>query len=1115
MSVARRLALGLLLLPLAVALPQASGQTGGGDRKPAPPPPAPDRKPTPVPEAEKKPRLEDFRLPADAVVVICEKAADALRMVPDSVVLPARKYQDLLDEVARLREQLAARRAVPPSRFALKGKVEGNLALLTAQVDFVTERPDALVALACGQGVATAALLDGHTPLFAPDPDGFTLQVAHPGEHQLTLELTVPLVARRGGPALELSLPRAAVTTLDLGLPAEARDARVGGRPVAETLLTLKDDRLAGGLAPADRRLEVSWKTPLPPAGTPLLAADGRVVVHVDPTGTTTQAELTLRAEAGQVDTWRVLVPHGADLRVAREDEGRLNGPVGAAEQPGGTSLRTLHLHEASAEPLRVTVTTHGPVPKSGTAAVAVGPFAVLGAARQSGTVLVRNSADALHLDYRTTGPLRRQWPLGDDDRRAFPDLVAAFRYGGVGTPEAAPAPPASSPRPAPWLTVDVEAVHGQLKVQAAHELKLEHDETGGLVWYSTTTFQATPRLADVEQLRVLLPAGWERLDGETPANHVVTLKLNRPPGEAPLAPVTVTLRGRYTEHRSTEGRAELTLPRALDAVDEGGEITVGVDRPLGLVPPAATAGMEPGKQSPREQTWHSRATPAACPVAWRVYVPDVRVQSVADVELTPQGGEVSRHELRLRLPEGAPEQITLRVPPGVVGLRVVRGGDVRQATGTTRVVTLDRPGGADCVLVLRYAFTATHGAGPEHVPLVWPEPVSQGDARVRLWCESARRPVLPDGSAWREQPVEVVRDRPSLPVLVAAAPRLDEPLAVTWRQPREAGAVGVLVERADLRVHVSEGGAQECTARYRLRRLAGEFLDVDMPAPVLFLDLRVTCDGKQVTHEVVDEGGGPSTMGRVARLRLGPEPAGPASVLELSYRLSAGRAPASSWPGGVLSTSLTPPVIRGDPGSASVCWQVRVPPSWVVLGPESGPGVEREWSWRGRLPALRLRPAAGTVAEPDPAAGPPDVLTWRAGGEGLTLTCVPQQAWLLACSLAVAVLGLVLLTARRGGRLRAALGVPVLLALAAGALLRPAVLAAVLYGCEPGALVLAVLLLVQWLAHVRDRRRVFFLPSFSRKRTGSSITRGGLRPPGEPSTVDAPPRAAGSSAVP
>jgi hypothetical protein len=547
------------------------------------------------------------------------------------------------------------------------------------------------------------------------------------------------------------------------------------------------------------------------------------------------------------------------------------------------------------------------------------------------------------------------------------------------------------------------------------------------------------------------------------------------------------------------------------------------VGRDLELAQPDALAGLEAGKQGPHEQSWRGRPLPEAVTVSWKSYVPDIRVQSLADVDLTPRGGDVWRHELRFQLPQPPPAQLVLRVPGGVTGLEVVEGGTLlppretlRDASGNPlRVVSLGKGTGGEHRLVLRYGFAAVKPAdagGAFTVPLVAPDAVTRSEARVRLWCEPGVLPVLLDGTPWAERRIEEIAGRKTLPVLVAAAPRADAPLVLRWGEPRPAFAV--LVERALVRVRVAEDGGQRYAVRYRLSQLAAGNLDVELPAPVAAIDLRVTLDRRPVTHEILDEGGQPSAAGRVARLRLSPELIRSSAILEISYQLPPGRAGASS-----LTTMLQPPLLRGDPGGAPTRWEVVAPASWVVLGPESGPGVERGWARRGWLWAPRLSRTAGGDDSLAPEESESDeslaVVCWRSGAEPLTLTHAPQQAWMLACSLGLLVVGLALVG--RGQAVRGLTWLVILLGLvvAAGAVLRPAVLTAVLYGCEPGAAVLAAVLLMQWLLHERYRRQVVFLPSFSRPRSGSSLNRGSSaprQPPGEPSTVDAP-RPAGSSA--
>ena len=77
--------------------------------------------------------------------------------------------------------------------------------------------------------------------------------------------------------------------------------------------------------------------------------------------------------------------------------------------------------------------------------------------------------------------------------------------------------------------------------------------------------------------------------------------------------------------------------------------------------------------------------------------------------------------------------------------------------------------------------------------------------------------------------------------------------------------------------------------------------------------------------------------------------------------------------------------------------------------------------------------------------------------------------------------------------------------------LLWPGWVPALLFGCQPGAMVLLVLLSIQWMLQERYRRRLVFMPGFTRLKTNSSLIRsglGGIRR--EATTIDAP--APGSS---
>jgi hypothetical protein len=280
---------------------------------------------------------------------------------------------------------------------------------------------------------------------------------------------------------------------------------------------------------------------------------------------------------------------------------------------------------------------------------------------------------------------------------------------------------------------------------------------------------------------------------------------------------------------------------------------------------------------------------------------------------------------------------------------------------------------------------------------------------------------------------------------------------------------------------------------------------------------LRITLDGKRVTWEGVDEEGRYAPAGRIARLRLSPQLVKRGSILEVAYEMPAGRAAT-----GLLQTTLLPPTLRGDPGQVPTRWLVSLPPGWVPLGPETGAGQNRDWSRRGWLlvpePSVStadlerwlVGPEAAAAANVDDASAP-TLTCWRDRPEPLRITHAPQQGWLLACSLATLAVGLSLLALARsaGGFLLSTWFLPAgaLLGalLAAAALFWPATASTIIYGCEPGAVVLAMAIPLVWIQSERQRRRRAFPSSFSRPRsTSSSLQRAtAAREAVEPSTVD------------
>jgi hypothetical protein len=306
--------------------------------------------------------------------------------------------------------------------------------------------------------------------------------------------------------------------------------------------------------------------------------------------------------------------------------------------------------------------------------------------------------------------------------------------------------------------------------------------------------------------------------------------------------------------------------------------------------------------------------------------------------------------------------------------------------------------------------------------------------------------------------------------------------------------------------------------------------LEIELPEPVSRLELQAFLAGNRVHWEPLPERGQPAEEATRARLAITSEQVIGPTVLEVRYRR------ANPEAAGLLDLvqELTPPTLSGVRTGFVTRWQVETLGERLPLSLERGEWTGWRWSLRGWLltpePAPRAadlerwlvgRSASEETAEHSPAT----VLLWRFGPAAVTVCQVPRQAWLLGCSLALLLTGLLLTRppsrpANPGKRRRLWPGAVLFgLLLTLLGLLWPGLLVALVYGVQPGLVVLLVVLLVQAVLHERHRQRLVFLPGFSRQsssvrsqpagvRAPSSAPKpvgSSIRPRGEPSTVDAP----------
>src|SRR5207253_6679596 len=133
----RSLSAGLVLVLVGAAAGVAIAQQGGPKLHPKDPPKPLDAKKTP---------LDKMKAPPGSIFVVVEDLKEALSLVPKAFVLSPEKYQELLERIAFLENQLKGEKKTPHA-CKLVGKAEGDSVALEAEFVFSTEKPNTTVVL--------------------------------------------------------------------------------------------------------------------------------------------------------------------------------------------------------------------------------------------------------------------------------------------------------------------------------------------------------------------------------------------------------------------------------------------------------------------------------------------------------------------------------------------------------------------------------------------------------------------------------------------------------------------------------------------------------------------------------------------------------------------------------------------------------------------------------------------------------------------------------------------------------------------------------------------------------------------------------------------------------
>jgi hypothetical protein len=958
----------------------------------------------------------------------------------------------------------------------------------------------------------------GDVPHLLPDDEGnYFLLVPKANKYpRLALDFELPVKTKEGTGigaerSFELGLPGAPSTRFVLRLAPSVKKLRWNDR----------DDEQVGGSGVWDlkwfgleKSLRVQWKESTPsPLGLAMSKTETQVEVRLDRSHTETTGTFTVELQRGQTKEWQFWLPPQAKVSTPPDWEWILPEgkpvPFVLKSKKGATSERVSFAFQVTASRT------------AGQQKVLVGPFLVVGAAQSEGVITVKATPDLLQghrLFYNRLGELYPRDPI----KGVGSDVVAHFQF--QANPFAnKPMPPSKA-----LLEIDIKPERAVHEVTTFHDVKLR-TELGQMIVEADSRFVAkSPSALEIDVV-VPLIAPWETqalavsMQGGAlaaaplpllvcPIETLYPSQVSSPEDGGPLPSLDASRRVKIRTIKNAAGdwearlqtrylvppgrqRLHLEVPRpSSGASDRGGRATLSVPSSFELL--ARHRGGE--EAIGVKHTLSYEQAPVLLDMAWRDFVPEIHAAARAFV--TIQGGEIHVHQsLTVPKPKGPVSALDNRtlalvVPPEARLLKVLgKDGKEREDAppASPRIwrVTPNIDASERAHIELEYYVTPQLGAENMAftLPLLWPDRVTARQATIAFFTEPGVYPRVARSAAlarlWHvvgASPRDLVLgDR--VPALVLSAAGHDLPLALELDKPEGFRPPSLVCDRSELEVRVDEEGTQTYAVLLSVQKIASAELEVEFPVSGTEVEMhRTTSDDRGRRVKLIWE----SVPGRPngARLKL----RGNESRLEFHYTIPASQTSGKRF----WHTSFFPPRFQADVFPGRVHWNIALQDSQVpiVLG-----NVQVDYRWG--LPRWLLGPES-----PDHAYS---IMLIRDRLEPQRLYHPSWQPWILLCSGAVLLLGILFLMLREARFWSWLLAAFTVMGLGAVAWFSPYFLLPFFWGAQAGLAVLALVAAVHWFLQERYRRQLIFLPGFSRGQPGSTLSRG--KKPREPSTIDAP----------
>ncbi|WP_406695456.1 hypothetical protein V5E97_30990 [Singulisphaera sp. Ch08] len=577
---------------------------------------------------------------------------------------------------------------------AIRGDVTGEMANLSVHLVVLTPTPGPnWVPLRLDNQTVTRAIeKERPLPLRVIPGGGWEVELSGQGEHRVQVDLKVRLRSTTEGRSLELGIPEAPSTQVELDVDQVVSDAQAGPvEPVnREPIRAGKGTRLSSHLSPRSR-LDLGWRVEAEPGAqlSPLLSIQGDIAIDVDPGAFRARSSWEIKSVRGSMRSLELqLDPDDEVLEVTLDGrsipagierdgkERRLSIPLTEPLRPGSTK--------------RLSMTTQRKLPPQSSARLLFHGFPLSNAKEQFGAIGIAQSGN-LVISPTVGRGLRRIDPRTEltDDLRTRPGTFLAYQF--VDQPFDLELRIEPSP---PLVTFDARTTislgAGQARIDT---------------WLGVET--ANGRLFD---LNIALPRGLE-LESVGPPEMVESWQLSPERDEGRIVTARLTFRAQegnsFGLHLVGRQAVDATRPVALALFQPresslgGGRIAVLTERNLTVDLAERTEGSgrtesfrSARQEPPADWRWppdRSSAdnpslwlrydgTPATLPLRMVVHPRSVTHETSLVLQVGRRGVD-GRQETEFAVHFGTLEHVDVEIPPELVNRWEIEDGDVASRT--------------------------------------------------------------------------------------------------------------------------------------------------------------------------------------------------------------------------------------------------------------------------------------------------------------------------------------------------------------------------------------------------------------------------------------------------